>query len=69
MHAVFEIGGTKRVHARPKRTNARKHHSIGIANKPWVDAERRIATDALQRLLSGPQIADAVVEHSNNRTT
>jgi len=55
------------LHASAKIADARQHCGVRIANECGIAREARIGPNFLQRLLCRAQVADAVIEHRNER--
>src|SRR5690606_2460835 len=58
-------GAFDRVHARPERPDAGKDDGDGVVDDGGVRGEAGVGTVPFQRLLSRPEIADAVVENGD----
>ena len=65
--AILEIGVAQCRHARAERADAGQHDCVRIGDQTVVDGQSGIGAATLQRLLRRAQIADAVVEHGDQR--
>ena len=63
----IEPGALERVHAATERTDSRQHDRGGLADHRRIGGEARVGADVLQRLLRRAEVADAVVEHGDER--
>ena len=52
---------------RRERADARQHHARGLSDHLRIVGEPSVGPDARQPLLGRPQVADAVVEHRDQR--
>ena len=65
--ASSRSGVAQRVHARPERADAGQHDGVGVGDQSVVGGEPGVGAAVLQRLLRRAQVADAVVEHGDQR--
>jgi hypothetical protein len=60
--------GAQRLHAPPERAHAGQHHRVGRGDlEAGIGGEAGVGADPLERLLGRAQVADAVVEHGDQR--
>src|SRR5262249_36060475 len=66
---ILEGGAPQGLHAPPERADARKDDCGGLADNAGVSGESGVCADADQRFLGRAEVADAVVEHGDERRT
>src|SRR5581483_3846079 len=62
-----ETRAVERVHATSERADAGEHDARGIVDDRGIGGQPGVRADVLQRLLGRAQVADAVVEHRDER--
>ena len=60
-------GAFERLHAATERADTRQHDAGGVGDDGRIGGQPRVGTDVLERLLRRAQVADAVVEHGDQR--
>ena len=64
---VLQSRAAERVHAGAERTHTGQHDAGGVTDQTGVGGEAGVGAALLDRLLRRVQVADAVVEHGDQR--